>query len=155
VRRGGPPRAGRRAGALLAAALVLAGCGEDRRDATTTDTIAAPPRAPAETPAPALPEAPPAEVELRETEYRLDPAQIRVDRPATLAIEVRNRGRVRHALEVEDGGTGTRTRTLEPGDRQVLRVELSKPGRYRWFCPVDGHARRGMRGSIAVARGGG
>lgn len=139
--------------ALLAAALtVLAGCGEDRGGATSTDTEAAPVR-PAVEPAPALPEPPAAEVKLSETEYRLDPAQIRVDRPATLAIEVRNRGKVRHALEVEDNDTGARTRTLEPGDRQVLRVELSKPGRYRWFCPVDGHARRGMRGSIAVARG--
>jgi uncharacterized cupredoxin-like copper-binding protein len=144
----------RGAGALLACiAVVLAGCGEDRHEATTTDTTAAPIRPPAEAAPPALPEPPAAEVKLSETEYRLDPAQIRVDRPATLAIEVRNRGRVRHALEVEDRDTGARTRTLEPGDRQVLRVELPKPGRYRWFCPVDGHAGRGMRGSIAVARG--
>jgi uncharacterized cupredoxin-like copper-binding protein len=94
-------------------------------------------------------------VRVREDEYQLDPAQIRVDRPATLAITVRNAGSKRHALDVEDGSTGARTRTLDPGESQVLRVELRKPGRYRWHCPVDGHAGRGMRGSIAVARGGG
>jgi plastocyanin len=145
---------GRAAAALAAAALALAGCGEDRGGATSTDTTAAPVRAPAEVPPDEL-EPPAAEVDVNETEYRLDPAQIRVDRPATLAIAVRNRGRKRHALRIEDHATGARTRTLEPGERQVLRVELSKPGRYRWWCPVDGHARRGMRGSIAVARGGG
>ena len=145
---------GRAAAALAAAALALAGCGEDRGGATSTDTTAAPVRPPP-APPPVAVEPPAAEVELTETEYRLDPAKIRVDRPATLAIEVRNRGRGRHALRVEDGGTGARTRTLEPGAREVLRVELSKPGRYRWWCPVDGHAKRGMRGSIAVARGGG
>jgi plastocyanin len=144
--------AARGAAALVAAALALAGCGEDRGGATSTDTTAAPAPAPAQPEAP--PEPPVAEVRLTESDYRLDPAQIRVDRPATLEIEVRNRGERRHALSVEDGGSGARTRTLDPGESQVLRVELAEPGRYRWYCPVDGHARRGMRGSIAVARGG-
>jgi plastocyanin len=141
-----------RAAALIAAALALGGCGEDRGEATVTETTAAPARP--EGPEPP-PEPPAAEVDVRESEYRIDPAQIRVDRPATLAISVRNVGDERHALSVEDGQTGARTRTLDPGESQVLRVELKKPGRYRWHCPVDGHAKRGMRGSITVARGGG
>lgn len=141
-----------RAAAFATAALALGGCGEDRGGATSTDTTAAPAR-PAQPP-PRV-EAPAAEVRVRLDEHRLDPAQIRVDRPATLEIEVRNRGRRRHALDVDDGGTGARTRTLDPGESQVLRVELAEPGRYRWHCPVDGHAKRGMRGSIAVARGDG
>ena len=141
-----------RAAALASAALVLGGCGEDRGGATSTDTTAAPAR-PAEQPAPREP--PAARVRVRESEYRLDPARIRVDRPATLAIVVRNAGDEPHALAVDDGAAGARTRTLEPGDSQVLRVELAKPGRYAWRCPLDGHARKGMRGSIAVARGGG
>jgi plastocyanin len=141
-----------RAAVLAAAALALGGCGEDRGGATSTDTTAEPVR-PAGPPPRAEP--PVATVEVRESEYQLDPARIRVDRPATLEIEVRNGGSKRHALDVEDGGTGARTRTLEPGETQVLRVELAEPGRYRWHCPVDGHARRGMRGTIAVARGGG
>ena len=141
-----------RAAALIVAALALGGCGEDRSESTSTETTAAP--APPEPPPPLKPpEPPPAEVKVSESEYRLDPARIRVDRPATLEISVRNTGRRRHALDVEDGGAGARTRTLEPGESQVLRVELEKPGRYRWHCPVDGHAKRGMRGSIAVARG--
>jgi plastocyanin len=91
-------------------------------------------------------------VRLRETEYRLDPAQIRVDRPATLEIRVRNAGERRHALAVEGPSVTARTRVVGPGGSEVLRVELARPGRYRWYCPVDGHARRGMAGSIAVAR---
>jgi plastocyanin len=142
------------AAAAIAAALALGGCGEDRSESTSTETTAAP--APPEQPPRAEPpEPPPAEVRVTEREYRLDPARIRVDRPATLEITVRNTGRRRHALDVEDGATGARTRTLEPGESQVLRVGLHEPGRYRWYCPVDGHARRGMRGSIDVARGGG
>lgn len=142
-----------RAAALLAAALALGGCGEDRSELTSTETTAAP-VAP-EQPPPAPAEAPPAKVTVGESEYRIDPARIRVDRPATLEIKVRNTGAERHALDIEDGHSGARTRTLDPGESQVLRVKLDKPGRYRWHCPVDGHAKRGMRGSISVARGDG
>ena len=141
-----------RAAALTAAALALGGCGEDRGDFTTTETTAAPQARERKPPPP--PEPPPAKVRVSESEYRIDPAQIRVDRPATLEVRVRNTGAERHALDIEDTGDGVRTRTLGPGESQVLRVELDKPGRYRWLCPVDGHAKRGMRGSIAVARGG-
>jgi uncharacterized cupredoxin-like copper-binding protein len=94
-------------------------------------------------------------VSVGEDEYRLDPARIRVDRPATLAITARNRGRRQHALAVVTPAGEVRTRPIAPGASAVLRAELDEPGRYRWFCPVDGHARRGMRGSISVAKPGG
>ena len=137
------------AAALLAAAVATGGCGESRSESTTTETTAAPA---ATTPAPRAAEPPPARVRLSESEYRLDPAQIRVDRPATLEIRVRNRGTRRHALAVDGHGVGARTRTLEPGGAQALLVELPRPGRYRWYCPVGNHERRGMTGAIAVAR---
>ena len=140
------------AAALAVAALMLGGCGEDRSESASTETTA-PPVATEPRPAPA--EAPPARVRVRLSEYRLEPAQIRVDRPATLDIRVRNGGSERHALAVEAPAREARTRVLAPDDSQALRVELDRPGRYRWYCPVDGHARRGMRGTIAVARGGG
>lgn len=140
------------AAALLAAALAAGGCGEDRSESTATETTPSP-EAPA--PAPRLPAGPPpATVRLSETEYRLDPAHIRVDRPATLVIRARNAGERPHALAVEGRSVEARMRTLAPGESEQLRVELAKPGRYRWWCPVDGHARRGMRGSVTVARGG-
>jgi plastocyanin len=143
----------RTGGAALAAALALAGCGEDRSASVSTQTDPSPPRPAAA--APAAPSAPPpAQVTLAESEYRLEPARIRVDRPATLAIEVRNTGAERHALVVSGTPAPARTRVLGPGSQQVLTVELKKPGRYRWHCPVDGHAKRGMRGTIQVARGG-
>ena len=137
------------AAALTAAALAAGACGEDRGESTFTETTAAPVAPPATQQQPAEP--PPATVRLTETEYRLDPAQIRVDRPTELDIRTRNTGDEPHALVVEGRSVDARTRTLAPGAGQVLRVDLRTPGRYRWYCPVDGHARRGMRGSITVA----
>jgi plastocyanin len=146
----------RRAAALSAVlGAALGGCGEDRGASVSTQTEPPPPRPADAAPAPAAPaEPPPAQVTLAESEYRLEPARIRVDRPATLAIKVRNTGAERHALVVERGGERGRTRVLAPGSTQVLTVALPKPGRYRWYCPVDGHAKRGMRGTVQVARGG-
>jgi plastocyanin len=141
-----------RAAALLAAALALGACGEDRGDSVSTETAVATPR-PARADKPQA--APPAEVSVSEDEYLLEPARIRVDRPATLAITVRNRGRRGHALAVGTPAGERRTRTLARGESARLTVELDEPGRYRWYCPVPGHARRGMRGSIAVAKEGG
>ncbi len=139
------------AAALLAAAVAAGACGEDRTGFTSTETEPAP-AAPAPVPrGPAGP--PPASVRLIETEYRLDPAHIRVDRPAKLVIRTRNDGTRPHALAVAGRSVDARTRTLAPGETESLTVELPRPGRYRWWCPVDGHDRRGMRGTITVARG--
>ncbi|HEX8646292.1 MAG TPA: cupredoxin domain-containing protein [Thermoleophilaceae bacterium] len=138
------------AAVVVAAALAAGGCGEDRSESTSTETTPAPPAAPAAPRPPAEP--PPTVVRLREAEYSLDPAHIRVDRPATLEIRARNAGARPHALAVAGRAVDRRTRTLAPGESQSLRVKLSKPGRYRWWCPVDGHARRGMSGTITVAR---
>ncbi|MEA2473821.1 MAG: hypothetical protein QOE06_1736 [Thermoleophilaceae bacterium] len=138
------------AAALTAAALALGGCGEDRSASTITETAPSAARRPAPAREPA-----PARVKLSETEYRLDPVAIRVDRPATLEIHVHNAGSRGHALAVEASAGERRTRVLGPGAAETLRVRLDSPGRYRWYCPVEGHAKRGMRGTIAVARGGG
>jgi uncharacterized cupredoxin-like copper-binding protein len=138
------------AAALFTAALALGGCGEDRTAATTTETTPSQPRRPARAEQLVV-----ARVRLSETEFRLDPSAIRVDRPATLDIRVRNAGSRRHALAVEAPAGEVRTPVLAGGESETLRVRLDKPGRYRWYCPVDGHARRGMRGTVTVARGGG
>ena len=31
-----------------------------------------------------------------------------------------------------------------------LKVDLDKPGRYVWYCPVGDHRERGMKGTITV-----
>ena len=140
--------------AVLACAVLVAGCGEDRTESTVTQTEPLPPRpAAGAPPQPQQQQAPPARVALTETEYRLDPARIRVDRPARIAIATRNRGRRPHALVVVTPHGERRTRTLGPGASTTLTVDLDTPGRYRWYCPVGDHDERGMRGSIAVAEG--
>jgi plastocyanin len=137
------------AAVLAVAGLALAACGEDRSASVSTETEAPPTTAAAPSPAP---EPPAAKVTVAESDYRLEPARIRVDRPTDLEVTVKNTGAERHALVVEGPSGRAATERLAPGDETVLRVELDRPGRYRWYCPVADHDRRGMRGSIRVSR---
>ena len=40
---------------------------------------------------------------------------------------------------------------LVPGQTGTLNVDLSKPGKYEWYCPVGEHRDFGMEGEITVA----
>jgi plastocyanin len=123
----------------------LAGCGgDDEKSAPTT----------ARTPAPATtPEASKSSFTVTEREYSLTPSN--PDLPATgeYTITVRNAGGTRHALEVEAPAGEAETDTIQPGGTAQLKVKLTKPGRYVWYCPVGDHKDRGMRGTIVVAGG--
>jgi uncharacterized cupredoxin-like copper-binding protein len=53
-----------------------------------------------------------------------------------------------HAVEVEGNGVEEETKTLTDGTAKVT-VDL-KPGKYEFYCPVDGHKEAGMEGTLTV-----
>jgi uncharacterized cupredoxin-like copper-binding protein len=53
-----------------------------------------------------------------------------------------------HAVEVEGNGVEKETKTLTQGTAKVT-VDL-KPGKYEFYCPVDGHKQAGMEGTLTV-----
>jgi uncharacterized cupredoxin-like copper-binding protein len=53
-----------------------------------------------------------------------------------------------HAVEVEGSGVEQKTKTLTGGTAKMT-VDL-KPGKYEFFCPVDGHRQAGMEGTLTV-----
>jgi len=95
-------------------------------------------------------------VNLSETDFKLNPANPSVAKPGTVQIKVKNDGQTEHSLEVE-GPKGEKELepSLQPGDSGTLTVDLSKAGRYEWYCPIDGHKQMGMKGEIVVGGGGG
>ena len=93
-------------------------------------------------------------VEVALSEFALKPASFSLE-PGAYTFHVVNDGSVAHALEVE-GPTGeVETEDLEPGASADLDVDLSEPGEYEVYCPVDGHREQGMEGTITVGGGGG
>jgi uncharacterized cupredoxin-like copper-binding protein len=54
-----------------------------------------------------------------------------------------------HAVEVEGKGVEEETKTLTQGTAKIT-VDL-KPGKYEFYCPVDGHRQAGMEGTLTVS----
>jgi len=147
--------------ALVAAAVALAACGDDERGtveqsgggtSTSTSPTTTSPTTTSGSDKPAG--KPVATIEVEETEYELDPAGPRVRSAGLVKFEVTNAGDIAHALEVEGPEGEVETEEIAPGDTATLEADLTKPGSYRWYCPIADHADRGMDGQIVVAGSG-
>jgi plastocyanin len=118
---------------LAALALVLAACGEEADEgAGTGETI-----------------------EIVETDFALDPADVTVDGPGTYTFRAVNEGETTHALEIEGQGIEEETEEFGPDESAELTVELTEPGEYEMYCPVGNHREMGMVGTVTVGGGGG
>ena len=93
-------------------------------------------------------------VEVSLSEFALTPASFSLE-PGSYTFHVVNDGSVVHALEVEGPLGEVETADLAPGESADLDVDLSEPGDYEMYCPVDGHKDEGMEGTITVGGGGG
>jgi uncharacterized cupredoxin-like copper-binding protein len=126
-----------------AASLGLAACGgDDNGDGTSTSA--------ATTSGGAATGGQAQTVKIGETEYKLDPSDPSV-KAGTVTFDVSNDGKVAHSLEVEGpNGEDQLPSDLQPGDSGKLQVDLSKPGKYEFYCPVDDHKGLGMEGEITV-----
>jgi len=88
-------------------------------------------------------------IEVNETEFSLDPANITLDQPGTYAFRAVNGGNAVHSLEIEGQGIEEETATIQPGQSAELEVNLD-PGSYKLYCPVGNHEERGMVGTVTV-----
>jgi plastocyanin len=121
--------------ATLLLPVLLAGCGADDGGEPAADT-------------------PIRTIRITETEFRLQPATVRLDRAGTYVFEAVNRGTVDHALELEGEGVEDETATIGGGERARLEVTLGE-GTYELYCPIGNHKDQGMVGKVVVGAGGG
>ena len=66
-----------------------------------------------------------------------------------VTFNVENGGKEKHAFEVEGNGVHQKTEDLTRGNSASVSVDL-KPGTYTVYCPVDGHADKGMKRTLTV-----
>ena len=62
---------------------------------------------------------------------------------------IHNKGKYAHALSIKEGSVSKRTALIKPGKTGTLTVTLKK-GAVALWCPVPGHAARGMKAALAV-----
>jgi uncharacterized cupredoxin-like copper-binding protein len=89
-------------------------------------------------------------VKLSETEFKIAPATPSVKETGTVTFTATNNGQITHALEVDGPGEEKKTGNIEPGKSATLKVDISKPGTYEFYCPIDGHRQSGMKGEIKI-----
>ncbi|HZO58227.1 MAG TPA: plastocyanin/azurin family copper-binding protein [Solirubrobacterales bacterium] len=64
-------------------------------------------------------------------------------------FEVVNEGEIGHDLEIEGEGVEEKTPVIDGGESAELAADL-KPGKYRFYCTVPGHAQSGMDTDVTV-----
>ena len=130
-------------GLVVAAGLLLGACGDDNKGGGSGSESRSGGGGPTAT------------VAVSETEFKLAPANPKVDKAGVVEFKVKNDGKIVHALEVEGPNGEVKTKGIQPGSSATLKADLSKAGSYEWYCPIDGHKDQGMKGEIRVAGGGG
>jgi len=122
--------------ALGTAALGLAGCGADESDKQTLTTTGRPVIT----------------VRITTDEHFLSPQYTRLSIPGTYDLQIENEGDLAHALRIEHDGRSADVARLEPGATAALTLDLSDPGVYDVYCPLDGDRGKGMVGTIIVGQ---
>jgi uncharacterized cupredoxin-like copper-binding protein len=89
-------------------------------------------------------------VDLSATDFKFTPSDPTV-KSGEVTFVLKNDGQTTHSLEIEDvnGEDQELEGDVSPGDSGTLKVNLS-PGKYEFYCPVDGHKEQGMEGEITV-----
>jgi plastocyanin len=66
-----------------------------------------------------------------------------------ITVVMDNPSDVPHAVEIEGPGVEAKGETVGKGGVSKASAEV-KPGKYDFYCPVDGHRQAGMEGTLTV-----
>jgi plastocyanin len=66
-----------------------------------------------------------------------------------VTIDLDNPSSLPHAVEIEGNGVEEESGTIGKGETTKVTATL-KPGKYEYYCPVDGHKAAGMTGTLTV-----
>jgi len=70
-------------------------------------------------------------------------------KPDKYRFTVVNEGKIDHDLKIQGRGFEEKTALIGSGEEAALEADL-KPGKYRFYCTVPGHAQSGMDIDVSV-----
>jgi plastocyanin len=121
---------------LAAAAVALAGCGGGGSKKTTTQ--------------PSTPKSGGATLALAADKTQLKFDKSTLSAPAgKVTIDMRNPSALQHDVAVQGNGVNATGKVVGQGGTSTVAATL-KPGKYTFFCSVDGHRQAGMQGTLTV-----
>ena len=139
----------------VAAVLFVVGCGGSSKSSSDTGASSAPAAPAATTPASSGGGASSAGGGGTVT-LSADPSQLKFDKSSlsaksgSVTITMDNPSSLPHAIAVEGNGVDKDGETVQKGGKSTITVDL-KPGKYTFYCPVDGHRAAGMQGTLTVS----
>ena len=90
-------------------------------------------------------------IDVHETEWKLEPSSIRIERFGYYGLRGVNDGTVAHALELRGPGIPAKsTGEIPPGGSKTLLVFFRRVATYTLSCPLDGHEQKGMKATVTV-----
>lgn len=132
---------------LLGGALTLAACGGSDNSSPSSNATATP----SATPTPAggggqqLSLAAPADGSLKFDKKEL------TAKAGAVTINFDNPSGTPHAVNVEGNGVAEKGTATITKSKASVTLENLKPGKYEFYCPVDGHRQAGMEGTLTVS----
>jgi uncharacterized cupredoxin-like copper-binding protein len=137
---------------LAVAALALAACGSSSSSKTTTSSSSSGTKTKAAAAAPA-PSSGGSKVDLTAEEsgglkFNKKTATAKAG-TVTLAMKNPGGNSLPHAIAVEGNGVDKDGKPVTAGGSSAVSAKL-KPGKYTFYCPVDGHRKAGMVGTLTV-----
>lgn len=133
--------------AALAAAVGVAGCGgSDNSKSESTSAASAPAQA-------KMPATPPQKLSLEADEdgglyFKPTKLEAKAGAVALVMQNPKTTGK-EHGIAVKGNGTDEDGPVVKPGKTATVTATL-KPGKYTFYCNYDGHAKRGMKGTLTV-----
>jgi plastocyanin len=82
------------------------------------------------------------------TEFAFSPSEITLKKGQPAEITFKNNGTYPHNLTVV--GLSVKTKTIQPGEQDVVTFTPDKTGQFSFLCTVPGHADKGMKGTLTV-----
>ena len=138
--------------AIACVALVVAGCGSSKKKSESTQAQTTPP-AQTSTSQTTTSGGAAAGSNLK---LSADPSgQLKFDKSSLSAkagdvtLTMDNPSSAPHAIAVKGNGVDKDGNTVNQGGVSKVTVAL-KPGKYEFYCPVDGHEQAGMKGTLTV-----
>jgi plastocyanin len=138
--------------AALLATLAVAGCGGD--DKSSSSDSSATTESTATTPAATTPAS--GGSASGSLQIKADPSgALKFDTKALdakagkVTVVMDNPSPVPHAVGIKGGGVDKDGDTASQGGKSTVTADL-KPGKYTFYCPVDGHDQAGMNGTLTV-----
>ena len=135
------------------AVLAMAGCGSDNKSNTSASTDTGASSAPAPAPSSGSSGGGGASTNLQlaadsSGQLKFDKSSLSA-KAGNVTITMDNPSPVQHAIAVDGNGVDKKGPTVGMGTKSTVTVSL-KPGKYAFYCPVDGHRAAGMEGTLTV-----